>query len=151
MVLTQKVYEGMYIFDSNRFGQDPNKVSGQISEMVQKAGGEMLVSRLWEERRLAYPIKGHRKGTYWLTYFRLDGDQLTKVERQCQLNDNVLRVLFLSVDPRLVDMLVAHAQSAPVSAPPADVAETEAEPDEAETPEEAEAEDQSAEADEFEA
>ena len=38
--------------------------------MIEEAGGEMLVSRLWEERRLAYPIEGHRKGTYWLTYFR---------------------------------------------------------------------------------
>ena len=50
-------------------------MSGEIVELIEKAGGEILVSRLWEERRLAYPIKGQRKGTYWLTYFRLDGRQ----------------------------------------------------------------------------
>ena len=66
------VYEGMFILDSNRFGRDHETVSGQIPAMIEKLGGEMLVSRLWEERRLAYPIKGQRKGTYWLTYFRLD-------------------------------------------------------------------------------
>jgi len=109
--LAQNVYEGMYILDSNRFGRNAEAVSGRIAEMVQKAGGEMLVSRLWEERRLAYPIKGQRKGTYWLTYFRLDSGQLSDIKRQCQLNDEILRSLFLKVDPRIVDALVAHAQA----------------------------------------
>jgi small subunit ribosomal protein S6 len=108
------VYEGMFILDSNRFGRDHETVSGQIPAMVEKFGGEMLVSRLWEERRLAYPINGHRKGTYWLTYFRLDGTKLPELERQCQINDDILRVLFLKVEPRIVDALVAHALSAPV-------------------------------------
>ena len=71
--MADNVYEGMFILDSNRYGHDPEGVSGQIHEMIQKLGGKMLVSRLWEERRLAYPIKAHRKGTYWLTYFRLAG------------------------------------------------------------------------------
>jgi small subunit ribosomal protein S6 len=108
------VYEGMFILDSNRFGRDPETVSGQIPAMIEKLGGEMLVSRLWEERRLAYPVKGQRKGTYWLTYFRLDSLKLGDLKRQCQITDDILRVLFLRVDPRIVDALVAHAKSAPV-------------------------------------
>ena len=82
--------------------------------MIEKLGGEMLVSRLWEERRLAYPIKGQRKGTYWLTYFRLDASLIGDLRRQCQITDDILRVLFVKVEPRIVDMLVAHAKSAPV-------------------------------------
>jgi small subunit ribosomal protein S6 len=59
--LAINVYEGMFIFDSGRYGRDPEGVSGAISKMIEEAGGEMLVSRLWEERRLAYPIKGKRR------------------------------------------------------------------------------------------
>ena len=114
--MAANVYEGMFILDRNRYGRDPEAVSGQIPAMIEKLGGEMLVSRLWEERRLAYPIKGQRKGTYWLTYFRLDSDQLVDLRRQCQITDDILRVLFLKVDPRIVDALVAHALSAPVVA-----------------------------------
>jgi small subunit ribosomal protein S6 len=114
--LAANVYEGMFILESNRFGRDPETVSGQIPAMIEKLGGEMLVSRLWEERRLAYTIKGQRKGAYWLTYFRLDGDRLAELRRQCQITDDVLRVLFLKVEPRIVDTLVAHALSAPVPA-----------------------------------
>jgi len=113
--LSENVYEGMFILDTNRYGRDVTAVSGQIVEMIQGAGGEMLVSRFWEERRLAYPIKGHRKGTYWLTYFRLDGQRLGGVEHQCKLSENILRAMFLRIDPRLVDALVAHAQAAPVA------------------------------------
>ena len=112
--MAANVYEGMFILDSNRYGRDPETVSNQIPAMVEKLGGEMLVSRLWEERRLAYPIKGQRKGTYWLTYFRFGSEHLEDLRRQCQITDDILRVLFLKVDPRIVDALVAHAKSAPV-------------------------------------
>lgn len=110
--MAQNVYESLFIFDSNRYGRDPVGVSGQIAELVTKLGGEVLVSRLWEERRLAYPINGQRKGTYWLTYHKLDSRQLTTLERELQLNESVLRSLTLKVEPRIVDALVSHAQSA---------------------------------------
>jgi small subunit ribosomal protein S6 len=129
--LAANVYEGMFILDSSRFGRDSDAVSGQIQETIEKAGGQLLVHRLWEERRLAYPIKGQRKGTYWLSYFRLDSNQLSAVRRQFQLSENILRMLLLKVDPRIVDALVAHAQSAtpapaPEAAAPVAVVEEEA-------------------------
>jgi small subunit ribosomal protein S6 len=106
----------MFILDSNRFGRDPDGVSGQLTGAIEKLGGEILVSRLWEERRLAYPIKGQRKGTYWLIYFRLDGGQLATLRRQCEINESLMRFLFLKIEPRIVDALVTHARSAPVPA-----------------------------------
>jgi small subunit ribosomal protein S6 len=118
--LAANVYEGMFILDSNHYGRDPETVSGQIPALIEKLGGEMLVSRLWEDRRLCFPIKGQRKGTYWLTYFRLDSLRLGDLRRQCQITDDILRVLFLKVDPRIVDALVSHALSAPVLVRPAE-------------------------------
>ncbi len=109
------VYEGMFILDSNRYARDPANVSSQIPDMIQKLEGEILASRLWEERRLAYPIDGHRKGTYWLTYFKLDSGQLTALNRQCQLNESILRTLFLKVEPRIVEALVSHALAGPAA------------------------------------
>ena len=107
--MATNVYEGMFLLDSNRYARDPNGVSGSIDEIVSKCGGEMLVSRMWSEQRLAYPIEGHRKGTYWLTYFKLDSLQQPALNRACQLNENILRNMVLKVDHRLVDTLVQHA------------------------------------------
>ena len=64
------VYEAMFIFDSNRFARERAGLPAEVEKAIKAAGGEVLVSRLWEERRLAYPIAGQRKGTYWLIYFR---------------------------------------------------------------------------------
>lgn len=109
--MAESVYEGMFLLDSGRYTRDPEEVAGQVPKMIQEAGGQILVSRLWEERRLAYSIKGHRKGVYWLTYFRLDGSRLPEIRRKCRLSDSILRVLFVKVHPRIVDTLVEHAQT----------------------------------------
>ncbi len=113
--MAANIYEGMFILDSGRYGRDPEGVSGQISKVVQEAGGEVLVSRLWEERRLAYPIRGQRKGTYWLAYFRLDPENVAGVRQRFRLSDSVLRMLMLKVNPKIVDTLVAHALAGPAS------------------------------------
>lgn len=109
--MVKRMYEGMFLLDSNRYTREPKVVSGQISEMLEKLGGDVVVSRLWSEQRLAYPIRGQRKGAYWLTYFRMDGPQVAKLERESRLNNNVLRSLIVSVDERLADALVQHAGS----------------------------------------
>ena len=105
------VYECLVIFDSNKYAQDPAKVGNQISALVTKLEGEVLVSRLWNDQKLAYPIDGHRKGTYWLTYFKLDSNSQPQLHRACQLAESILRNLILKVDDRLVDALVQHATS----------------------------------------
>ncbi len=120
--MAEHVYEGMFILDSNRYARDPGGVSNQIPEMIQQCGGKMLASRLWEERRLAYPIKGHKKGTYWLTYFSINPEHVVNINRQTQLNEAVVRALFLKIDPRIADALVTHALTggppkAPAEAP----------------------------------
>jgi small subunit ribosomal protein S6 len=109
----------MFILDSNRYARDAGGVANQVAGLITKCGGEMLVSRLWEERRLAYPIKGQRKGTYWLTYFKLDSQQVTLLTRESQLNDNILRSLFVKIDARIADVLVSHAIAGPQTAKPA--------------------------------
>jgi len=113
--LADTVYEGMFILDANRYARDAEGVSGLVSSIIQEAGGEILVSRLWEERRLAYPIKGQRKGVYWLTYFRLASTRLADIERRVQITDEILRALMLKVDPRIVETLVAHAKAGTIA------------------------------------
>jgi small subunit ribosomal protein S6 len=109
--LAATVYEGMLILDSTRYSRDPEGIANQIHSIIQQAGGEILVSRLWEERRLAYPIKSQRKGTYWLVYIRLEGPKIDEIRHQCHINESILRELFLKVDPRIVETLVAHART----------------------------------------
>lgn len=117
------MYEGLFILDSNRYARDPHAAAEQVKELVRKHGGEMLASRLWEERRLAYPIGSHRKGTYWLTYFKLNSANVAKINREWQLSDLVLRALVLKVEPRIGEALVQHALTGTTAVPRSRAAE----------------------------
>ncbi len=88
----------------------------------------MLASRPWDERRLAYPINGHKKGLYYLTYFRSEGKNIASIEHDCSLNETILRSLILKVDPKHVDIMLQLARDEhavalqTVTAPPEDEA-----------------------------
>ncbi len=108
--MADRVYEGMFLLDSNRYGRDPSGVSGRIGEMIEKCGGTIEVSRMWAEQKLAYQMGRSRKGVYWLTYFRMESSRLKELNRAAQLNGDVIRNLVLALEPRLVDTIVAHAK-----------------------------------------
>jgi len=103
------VYEGMFILDPAKFSRDPGAAAQQVADLITGHGGTVLAARLWDERKLAYPIKGHKKGIYWLTYFTMPGGNLTALERQCEITDEIIRKLVLKVDDRIADALVQHA------------------------------------------
>ncbi len=103
------VYEGMFILDASKYSRDPAGMAQQVVDLIQQHGGTVLASRLWDERKLAYPIKGHKKGVYWLTYFHMPSGNLVALERQCEITDDILRKLVLKVEPRIADALVQHA------------------------------------------
>ena len=111
------VYEGLFILDSNRFARDREGMAREIEGFIEGVEGEVLVSRLWEERRLAFPIKGQRKGAYWLMYFRMPTLRLTELTRQCDIHDPLLRHLFVKLPPALVEPILAHAKGETTASP----------------------------------
>jgi len=104
------VYECMFLLDTNKVAGDVTPAAQQIRTILERNQAEILASRPWDERRLAYPIKGHKKGLYYLTYFRMDGKNLLNVERDMALNETVLRSMVLRIDPKHVETLLAIAR-----------------------------------------
>jgi small subunit ribosomal protein S6 len=111
----------MFIFDSNRYARERAAMPAEVEKAIKNAGGEVVVSRLWEERRLAYPIAGQRKGTYWLFYFRGPSSILAPLNREWEIQDGILRHLVLKVHPHLVDVVLEHAKAGPAQPAPAPV------------------------------
>ncbi len=104
------VYEGMFIFDANRLARDREGLPGEVEKLIESAGGQLEVSRLWEERRLAYPIRGQRKGAYWITYFRMPTTGISGLTKHCEVHDGILRQLFVRLPDSLVEPILAHAR-----------------------------------------
>ncbi|HXG12384.1 MAG TPA: 30S ribosomal protein S6 [Gemmataceae bacterium] len=104
------VYECMFLLDPTKVAGDLPGAAKQLHAILERNHAEILASRPWDERRLAYPIKGHKKGQYYLTYFRTEGKNLINIERDCALNEMILRQLVLKVDPKLVDIMLQVAR-----------------------------------------
>jgi small subunit ribosomal protein S6 len=96
------VYECMFLLNASKMAGDQACVVGQVHTILERNQAEVLASRTWDsDRKLAYPIENHKKGHYYLTYFRTDGKNLTNIERDIQLNETILRHLILKIDPKL--------------------------------------------------
>jgi small subunit ribosomal protein S6 len=94
---TLNQYEGMYLFDPT-FGASWENCEGEVRRLMERAGAEILLCRKWDERRLAYPVKGRKRGVYALTYFKASPEKIVPLERDAQLSENVLRLLVLRAD-----------------------------------------------------
>ncbi len=108
-------YETLFILDSNAYARDPGSVAAEVERIITEAGGTVHVSRMWMEQKLAYPIGKHQKGTYWLTYFAIDGPKITSLRRAFQLSEPIIREMTIKLDARLVEPILAHARGEGVS------------------------------------
>ena len=104
-------YEGMFLLDSTKVAASWDDSVRHVHDILNKHESEIVASRQWDERRLAYPVEGHKKGTYLLTYFKTEGAQLKEIVADCHLSDVVIRELILKVHPKLVDHLVTQAMT----------------------------------------
>jgi small subunit ribosomal protein S6 len=109
--LPVNTYEGMFLLDSTKVAVSWDESVKHVHDILSKHQSEIVASRQWDERRLAYPVEGHKKGTYLLTYFKADGTTLKEIVADCHLSDVIVRELILKVHPKLVDHLVTQAMT----------------------------------------
>ena len=97
-VTKNKLYEGMFLIDSSQAGADWDGIMAVIRTILEKAGAEIDSIRKWDDRRLAYEIKGKSRGTYILSYFRVDGEMIQDIEKSVRLSEKIMRVLILTAE-----------------------------------------------------
>ena len=116
--MAANVYECMFLLDANKVAGDVHAAQAQLHTLLEKHQAEILASRPWDERRLAYPVEGHKKGLYYLTYFKIEGKKLVDIEQDVALMETILRSMVLKIDPKLVDTMLAIARDEHATALP---------------------------------
>mgnify|MGYP001067993938 CR=1 FL=1 len=96
----KKLYEAMFLIDSSKAASDWDGVETGIKNILKRVEAEIVSIKKWDERRLAYEIEGHSRGTYILCYFRADGKKVPVIERAVQLSEQIMRVLILCAEGR---------------------------------------------------
>jgi small subunit ribosomal protein S6 len=105
--MAANVYECMFLLDTNKVAGNIPDAAKQIQAVLEKNQAEILASRPWDERRLSFPIDGHKKGLYYLTYFRTESKNLLNIERDVALNETILRSLVIKIEPKHVETMLA--------------------------------------------
>jgi small subunit ribosomal protein S6 len=103
--LAKRNYECMFVLNSGKYASDPNGAEANLKELLDRVAAELVVQSPWQDGKLAYPIKGHRKGTHYLMYFRMDGSQMDEMTRLCKLNDLILRHMVIEHSDTLFDAM----------------------------------------------
>lgn len=91
------IYEGMFLFPQSASANLQAAVD-HVKELLDRADAEIVSFRKWDERRLAYEIKGNKRGIYFLVYFKAGVDRLAGLERDCNLSEQLLRSMVTRAD-----------------------------------------------------
>jgi ribosomal protein S6 len=90
-------YEGLFLFP-HAVMSDLQAAVDHLHELLRRAEAEIIAFKRWDERRLAYEIKGNKRGVYFLVYFRAPAGNMAGLERDCNLSEQLLRSLIIRAD-----------------------------------------------------
>ncbi|MEN6544723.1 MAG: 30S ribosomal protein S6 [Armatimonadia bacterium] len=123
------LYEAMYILDSALDAEAAQGIIGTLEGHITSNGGEVVATREFGRRRLAFEIDKHTNGTYMITYFRSFGDLVAELNHEMLLLDGLVRGIVVVANPKAIFEPKKEAppvvEEAPAEAPAAEEAPAE--------------------------
>jgi small subunit ribosomal protein S6 len=91
-------YEGMFLVFNKEARKTHEYLEEHVNGLLAKVGAKVVRFGRWDQRQLAYEIKGQREGIFYLVYFEADPNAITALRREAELSELVLRLLVLALD-----------------------------------------------------
>ena len=104
------IYEATFILDNREVKKGWARTKTQVTGIMEKHGAKVLSARKWDDRKLAYPIKKQKRGTYLLSYIEAEGPMLISMRNEFHLTDYVLRHMILQSEEVPADEVDLSAQ-----------------------------------------
>lgn len=93
-----RMYEGLFLIDNAHASTEWDNVVKHIQDILQKNDAEILKTEKWGEKKLAYKIKSHKRGTYLLIHFNAKNSAIALIRKNFQLSDYIVRFLIVKDD-----------------------------------------------------
>lgn len=105
-------YETMFLLDPNKVSNDADGTRQQIHTILERHGGQVLISRPWDyNHKLTYPIGKQKKGAYHIIYYTMESTKQRELERDFALQEGlILRQLTLKLDPKWQETILGVAR-----------------------------------------
>lgn len=92
------LYECVFIARNDVTQQQVEDIANGIAFLIENEEGSVKKREYWGLRNLAYRVKKNRKGHYMLLGIDAKPETIKEIERQFNLNEDVLRFLTLRVE-----------------------------------------------------
>ncbi len=92
-----KTYEQMFVLNPVLDEEQEKKLVEKLTSAVESGGGQVLDSKRWGKRRLAYDIKGQIEGTYWVLTFKSEGQVPAELRRVVKITEGFLRDIIVDL------------------------------------------------------
>ena len=104
-------YETVFILPSDLDEGKKREILDRLDGVVEKGDGIRVKREDWGVRRMAYPVKNHPKGHYYLLNFVGTAQIVAELERHMRMFEDVYRFLTVKTDDR-VDLEAARKEQA---------------------------------------
>jgi small subunit ribosomal protein S6 len=114
-------YETIFITSPELSEDQTDEVASKMEILVREAGATLRVEK-WGKRRLAYEVKHHNDGYFYLFEMDTQAEVINELERRLKLDDGVIRYLTVRTDlekRRAEKLAAARGQVAAPAAPEA--------------------------------
>jgi small subunit ribosomal protein S6 len=92
-VVHAKEYETIYILRSDIDAETAERVQARVADALEREQGRLVKVEAWGRRKLAYPVRKHRKGVYVYLKYVGGGGLVAEVERNLKLQDAVVKFM----------------------------------------------------------
>ena len=95
-----RLYETIFIGLSALTEEEAEAVATGVKGVVTSHGGEVEKEEDWGVKNLAYEVKHHSKGHYFLLQFRGENPTLNELDRHYRYNESIIKFQTLRVDEK---------------------------------------------------
>ena len=99
-------YELLYIVNPNFEGKNIDDTMKKIEKRLNKTKSKIINHVIWGKKKLAYPIQGHKYGTYIMVHYNGgDKNALDEFNSWLKLSDLVIRhmIIRLEHEPSIIE------------------------------------------------
>lgn len=98
--LLMKHYETMFIIKPTLVEEEINSKIDFYKEVITKNGGSIEACLDMGMRNLAYEINKHRRGYYFVIYFKAQSNLILELERLYRVNEDILRFIVIKYESK---------------------------------------------------
>jgi len=94
---TNNTYEAMFLL-GGAHASDVDSAVKRVRGILERHEGKPIVLKKWDERKLAYEIRGEKRGLYLIAFFTAPSLAVAAIVRDVELSDQILRVIVTRAD-----------------------------------------------------